>query len=515
LSLIAVSFGRSVERNTVRPVLRRRDFVRVAGAGLAGAALAGSGCSRSGGGEQAGPRNIVLIVIDTLRPDHLGCYGNERVRTPNIDALARESLRFTQVYPEAMPTVPARRSILTGRRAFPFRGWEPWQGLAKRAGWSPILPGTPTLPTILAKRGYWTAYVSDNPFLTHTDVFAPFRDSVHRYVRVMGQRGVLRPADTVPRSEAVRRLPPVMRTDRAIAQVRQYLANNGGGEVDEDTAAARVFGESERLLDEAAGRRPFLMVVDSFDPHEFWAPLRKDLERYADPGYDGTDIADVRYSWSDYLTGAELRHLRATYAASVTAVDRWLGHFLDGLRRRGLEKDTVVALVSDHGIYLGEHRLTGKSDSYLHPELIRVPLLLRDPGGRGAGAESGYYANTIDLAPTLLSMAGAQPSSRFEGADLSPLLDGASPAQERPYTYGGYGNFSFIRDEDWALVVRNDNGWRLLYDLGSDPGERRDVAARHPAVAQEMWERLLGEVGRRPPRYSLEWTQQPSRGLAG
>jgi arylsulfatase A-like enzyme len=501
---------------TVRGVLRRREFVRAAGAGLAGAALAGTGCRGSGdGAAQVAPRNIVLIVIDTLRPDHLGCYGNERMHTPNIDALARESLRFTRVFPEAMPTVPARRSILTGRRVYPFRGWEPWQGLAKRAGWSPIMPGTPTLPTLLAARGYWTAYVSDNPFLTHAGVFAPFRDSLDTYVRVLGQRGAIRPADTVPRSEAVRRLPRAMRTERAIGQVRQYLANNGGGKVDGEQAAARVFGEAERLLGEAAGRKPFLMVVDSFDPHELWAPLRKDLELYADPDYDGPDIADVRYTWSDYLTRDQLRHLRATYAASVTAVDRWLGRFLAGLRRRGLEQDTVVALVSDHGIYLGEHGLTGKSDSYLHPELIQVPLLLRDPGGRAAGASSDYWASTVDLAPTLLSMAGTRPLRRFEGTDLSPLLDGGAPREERAFAYGGYGNFSFIRDERWALVARNDNGWRLFYDLERDPRERRDVARRQAKAADAMWRRLLGEVGRRPPRYSLEWTQRPSRALLG
>jgi arylsulfatase A-like enzyme len=499
-------------------VLRRRDFVRAAGAGLAGAALAHAGC-RDGDGvhsvAQSRPRNIVLIVIDTLRPDHVGCYGNELVRTPNLDALAGESLRFTRVFPEAMPTVPARRSMLTGRRAYPFRGWEPWEGLAKRAGWSPILPGTPTLPTILRERGWWTAYVSDNPFLTHTPVFAPFRDSLDRYVRVMNQRGAIQPADSVPRAEAVRRLPPVMRTEAAIHQIRQYLANNGRGEVDEESAAACVFSESERLLGEAAARKPFLMVVDSFDPHEYWAPLREDLELYADPAYGGADIADVRYTWSDYLSDAELRHLRATYAAAVTAVDRWLGHFLTGLRRRGLERDTVVALVSDHGIYLGEHGLTGKSDSYLHPELIQVPLLLRDPDGRGAGGTSDYWASTIDLAPTLTAMAGARPSPLFEGTDLSPLLDGSEPAEGRAFAYGGYGNFSFVRDERWAYVVRNDNGWRLLYDLDRDPAERHDEAARQPEVAQRMWERLLGEVGPPPPRYSYEWTQRPSRGLAG
>jgi arylsulfatase A-like enzyme len=496
-------------------VLRRRDFVRAAGAGIAGAALAQVGCSGDDGAAAEAPRNIVLIVVDTLRPDHLGCYGSDWMHTPNIDALARESLRFTRVFPEAMPTVPARRSILTGRRAYPFRGWAPWEGLAKRAGWSPIMPGASTLPTILGRRGYWTAYVSDNPFLTHTDVFAPFRESVDDYVRVLGQRGARRPADSVPRGEAVRRLPPVMRTEPAIRQVRQYLANNGAGEVDEEQAASRVFASAERLLGEAARRKPFLMVVDSFDPHEFWAPLRRDLELYADPGYRGADIADVRYTWSDYLTSPQLRHLKATYAASVTAVDRWLGRFLGGLRRRGLESDTVVALVSDHGIYLGEHELTGKSDSYLHPELIQVPLLLRDPDGRAAGDTSDYRATTIDLAPTLLSMAGAPPSRRFEGTDLSPLLDGADPAEEREFSYGGYGNFSFIRDERWALVVRNDNGWRLLYDVEADPRELHDVADKHPRVVERMWRRLLGEVGKRPPRYSLAWTQQSSQGLDG
>ena len=144
-----------------------------------------------------------------------------------------------------------------------------------------------------------------------------------------------------------------------------------------------------------------------------------------------------------------------------------------------------------------------------------MPLLLRDPDGRGAGAKSDYYATTTDLAPTLLSMAGAPPSRRFEGADLSPLLDGAAPAEKREFAYGGYGNFSFVRDERWALVARNDNGWRLFYDLERDPREQRDVARRQARQADAMWRRLVEEVGRRPPRYSLEWTQRPSRALPG
>lgn len=486
--------------------------MRAAGAGVVGAALAGCGGGAPFVGAGAS-RNIVLVVIDSLRADHLGCYGNEVVRTPNIDALARESLRFTDVFPEAMPTVPARRAILTGRRSYPFRGWEPWEGLSKRPGWTPISRGVPSLPTILRERGYWTAYVSDNPFLSHADVFEPFRRSVDRYVREIGPRGERRPASSVPRSEAVRRVPPVMRTEASVARVRQYLANNGAGRRDSEQAASRVFSSAAGLLGEAARRRPFALVVDSFDPHELWTPLRSDLELYADPAYDGSDIADVRYTWSDYLTGAQLRHLRATYAASVTAVDRWLGVFLDALHSRGLERDTVVALVSDHGVYLGDHGLTGKSESYLHPELIRVPLLLRDPDGRGAGAASDYYATTVDLAPTLMSLAGARAHPGFDGGDLSPALEGTAPSLPRRFAYGGYGNFSFVRDKRWAYVVRNDNGWRLLYDLQRDPHERADVAASHPDVADRMWRRLLGEIGKRPPRYSTSWQQRPPQRL--
>ena len=87
--------------------------------------------------------NVVLIVVDTLRTDHV--YG-DRARTPNIDALARRGLSFTRCYPEAMPTVPARRSIMTGRRAFPFTGWRPWRGMIQEPGWEPIAEGCQPAP---------------------------------------------------------------------------------------------------------------------------------------------------------------------------------------------------------------------------------------------------------------------------------------------------------------------------------------------------------------------------------
>jgi arylsulfatase A-like enzyme len=469
----------------------------VAGAGaLAFDPFSGASASES--------RNVVLIIVDSLRADHLRCYGAREMRTPNIDALARESVRFTRVYPEAMPTMPARRSILSGRRAYPFRGWEPWAGMAKRPGWQPIQPGADSLVTAFRRAGRWTAYVTDNPFLGFTRVLEPFRSTPRRFVRLEGQRGLRRPRESVSRRAALRRLPPgPLRTDARVASIQQYLANNGRGHNEEELCASRVFRAAAKLLPDARRRRPFLMVVDCFDPHEPWIPPRRYLDMYGDPDYRGYEIADVGYTRaSRYLSDRHLGRLRTTYKASVTMTDRWIGYFLDRLWALGLDDSTTIMLVSDHGIFLGEHDWTGKGPSLLHPELIHVPMLLRDPGGAGAGTTSGWFASTHDVAPTLASLAGVARPGSFEGADLSPVLNGGIPAERRPYAVGGYGNNSFVRDGRWAYMTRNDWERERLYDVHADRAERRDVSASRKDVIRTMRARVRLAAGGRPPVYS-------------
>jgi arylsulfatase A-like enzyme len=498
-------------RESARVELRRRDLLKTAGAGAAALGLGGCGlvdALSAGTDKRERPRNIVLIVIDTLRPDHVGVYGGS-ARTPSLDALAHESLRFTRVYPEAMATVPARRSIVTAKRVYPFDAWQPWYGMAKRPGWQPMPPGTENISTMMRRRGYWTGYVSDNPFLSHSAPFEPFRRTWDRYVAVLGQRGERRDAHTVPRSEAVRRLPPIMREEHLIWRVRQFLADNGRGVHEAEHAAARVFRWGEKVMRQAGRRKPFLLVVDSFSPHELWAPPRKYLDMYTDSELPG--IADVRYRNSDYLTKAQIRLVKATYAASLTMVDTWLGHFMRELKKQGREKDTVVGLVSDHGIFLGEHELTGKSDSYLFEELIHVPLMLRSPDGRAAGQKSDYFATTVDVGPTLMTMAGHEPPDGLDGTDLSPLLDGDQPAAKRPFAYGGYANFSFVREDRWKLIARNDTSWNMLFDIAADPHEWRELSGRHPQVVRRLWKQLLEKTESRPPRYSKSFMESTPR----
>ncbi len=498
-------------------MLTRRTF---AGTGLAaGAGLAAGGWGALG--RALGPaerRNVVLIVIDSLRADHVGCYGAQRMHTPNLDQLARSAVRFTSVYPEAMPTVPARRSLMSGRRAYPFRGWEPWAGMAKRPGWEPIRPGAETLISSFRRAGWWTAYVTDNPFIGYTGTFEPFRRSAHRFVRIDGQRGARRPRTRVPRSAALKRLPPgPLRREARVRSIQQYLANNGGADNEAQQAAARVFTSAAAVLRVAKRHPRFLMVVDCFDPHEPWAPPRRYLDMYGDPDYDGYEIADVGYTRaSNYLSERHLRRLRTTYKACVTMTDRWLGAFLEALWKLGLDDSTAILLTSDHGVLLGEHDWTGKAPSLLHPELIHVPMLLREPGGAGAGAKSDWFASTHDVAPTLASLAGVRRPASFEGADLSPILTGGAPAEPRTYAVGGYGNNTYVRDHRWAYIVKNDGREERLYDLSSDRSERHDVAARRREVRAEMRRRVRRAAGGRPPFYSERQVRaEPRRGFGG
>ena len=139
--------------------------------------------------------------------------------------------------------------------------------MAKRPGWQPLPPGTENIGTIMKRHGYWTAYVSDNPFLSHSAPFEPFRRTWDRYVPVLGQRGERRDAHNVPRSEAVRRLPPIMREEHLIWRVRQFLADNGRGVDETQHAAARVFKWGEKVCMRILDRSNTTLGLDKLINH--------------------------------------------------------------------------------------------------------------------------------------------------------------------------------------------------------------------------------------------------------
>jgi arylsulfatase A-like enzyme len=442
-------------------------------------------------------------VIDSLRTDYVGAYGS-RVRTPNIDALTRDGLRFTRAFPEAMPTVPARNSMLSGRRAFPFRGWHDHRGLIAQPGWSPLRDVPGALPALLRRAGWWTAYVTDNPFLGFAGPYERLRGSFDRFVRVGGQLGGSRPLSSVPPDVMRHWLHPAIRGAKR-ERVGLYLANSRYWDDERRSFAARVFSGATAVLEEAARRRPFALMVDAYEPHEPWTPPPRYLRMYGDPDWRGPEPAMPHYartaSWlSPHERGPVLRRLRDLYAAEVTMTDRWLGVLLDRLHELGLEDDTVILLVSDHGILLGEHGWTGKISTALHPALIRVPLIVVDPRRGRRARQSDWFASTHDVAPTLLSLAGVRVPERMEGADLSRPLRGRR-LPRRPYAFGGYSNEFYIRTDRWAMWATNRPGGFHLFDLRRDPGEFHDVAGRHPDLVRQLYALVRERAGGSLPYY--------------
>jgi arylsulfatase A-like enzyme len=476
----------------VKKTLTRRDFLKAAGAGVAGTALlGGAGCASGGGPEM----NVVLVILDSLRKDHVGAYGNGWIRTPNLDALAKESLLFTRAYPESLPTICARRAIHTGFRSFPFRDRPSEQESAPTYGWLPIPWDQATLAETLETAGYQTMLVTDtyHQFRPPMDFNRGFK--VYHWIR--GQ-------------EKDRYKPPLSASDPEAQKqyllhgealkARQYLANIRDRRTEEDWFAPRVFLRATELLEGASRREPFFLVVDSYDPHEPWDPPEKYTALY-DEGYDGPEPFTSLYGSDDYLTDRQLRRMRALYAGEVTMVDRWLGNFLDRMAELKLFENTLLILLSDHGHALGEHGYTGKPHYALWPELTDIVFLIRRPDARGGGRTSDHFASTHDVAPTILGFLGLEPRSPMEGQDLSVLLEGKGPGP-RPHFTLGYSEFAWARDERYAMFGRNDGTKARLYDLSADPGMNSDVAGANPDVVRRMFdEYVIGDAGGPLPTY--------------
>ena len=236
---------------------------------------------------------MLVIIVDSLRADHV--FG-DRARTPNMDELMRAGLSFTRTYPEAMPTVPARNSILAGRRMFPFRNWRDRPGFLDSPGWEPLTGLDNSLPGVLRRAGWWTGYVTDNPFLGFSTGYERLRRGFDLFEATGGQLGRVRPLSSVPDQTLRHWLHPTIRSSPGIRlRVRKYMANSRNWDDDARSFAARVFRGGADALGTAAKRRPFALFVDTYEPHEPWTPPRRFVDLYGDPDYHGAEPSMPRY----------------------------------------------------------------------------------------------------------------------------------------------------------------------------------------------------------------------------
>jgi arylsulfatase A-like enzyme len=425
--------------------------------------------------------NLIVIVVDTLRTDALGCYGGTRSRTPNIDALARRSALFLDAYAEALPTLPARRALYTGRRVFPSVLYEGGDSLgAAWRGWHGLYDEDLTLAETLRDAQYTTALVSD----VHHQ-FKPVMNFHRGFMSWRWIRGIETDTfQTGPRSQIYL---DGYAAERYVAAddyyALAYLQNRCHWKREEDWPTARLFAEASSWLENNAGEnQPFYLHLESFAPHECWDPPDSYYSPYAPPGYGGPRLFSPPQD-AGRLAPLELEHVRALYWGYVAFVDAMIGRFLAAAERMGALDRTVVALVADHGTFLGERGGIGKGEGSLRRQLTQVPLLIAHPERLWAGRRVGGFVQHPDLMPTLLDTLGVGIPSRVTGESLKPLLDAGEPSR-RERIVSGWNDHGAIRTRDWLYIGRWNPGeaYEELYDLPRDPQELDDVLPLNPAL---------------------------------
>jgi len=457
--------------------------------------------------------NLIVICIDSLRRDHLGCYGNSWIRTPNFDRFAGESIVFDGFNLNAIPTVPFRRALMLGRRIWPFKdSAKPAKDAISILGWQPMKNDETTFQEALQKAGFVTGMISDveNNFRPGCN----FHKGFHSWQFLRGQEGDN--AGTGRGSlSAEPFMHPALENTRGQEFLEQYLRNIDSRRTEEDYFAPRIFRTSQEWLEKNARYyEKFYLYIDSFDPHEPWDPPGEYVDFY-DPGYTGKEIIFPQAGPIEDLSQEELKHIRALYAGEVSMVDRWFGHFMEKFYNMGLHEDTAVLVVSDHGHPLGEHGVIRKLEHVLYPELLDAALMLRVPDAAYHGKRTDAIVQEYDIAPTLLNLLGVEVPDTMDGSDFWPVITG-DKERIHEYAAGGYNAHAYVRDQRYHYFRSLKEGSRrFLFNLEKDPDMKQNVADTETEAAALMENRLIKAMDgwELPEQVGIHSYRMPYRGL--
>lgn len=442
--------------------------------------------------------NVVMIVADTFRRDHLGAYGNPQIRTPNLDRLAASSVVFDHHLISSFPTMPTRADFLTGRFSYTFMGWEP------------LPAGLDTLPAMLSRAGYLTMGVVDTPFFIR-DGYGYDR-GFDDFIWIRGQGD-----DTRPHERADARALWRSESDRLVA---------------------RTMTAADNWL-ERHHHEPFFLYVDTWDPHEPWDPPDYYAKLYR-PNFKGPALYPAYAKWRDAgLTQDDVDTAHAAYCGKVTMVDRWIGMLLNKLDVLGVATNTIVVFTSDHGHYFGEHGYFGKAEwihdpdaklsadaevptwfsqswlltigwSPLYQELTRIPFIVRAPGV--AAGRRKALTTAPDIPATILDLVGIEQPAQVQGRSVREVLTGRAP-EHRPFVvsswplYFAKGELTSAVDSrrrkiasympvtvstrDWSLIMGGPAEAPELYDLKKDPQESTNVWTENVADGAGLFQSAI------------------------
>jgi len=456
--------------------MKRRDFLRgmlgVAGSvTMAGntAARAGLAVGNATSRVRLGRRrpNVIYILADDLGYGDLGCYGQKKIRTPNLDRMAAEGMRFTQHYAGTTVCAPARCSLMTGLHT----GHCHVRGNKGTNGYDlPIPDGTFTLAELFKRAGYVTGCFGKWGLGGPETEGHPNNQGFDEFFGYLGQ-------------------------GKAHFYWPAFLWHNA-----EQVVLDRQVYSHDLITDHALQfvhdhrDRPFFMYLPYTIPHaELRVPEDEIIQSYRALGWPETPYYGSHYG--DQPTP------HAAFAAMIARMDRDIGRLLSLLKTLGLEEDTVVMFSSDNGphseggadptFFNSRGGLRGKKRD-LYEGGIRVPFIVRWPGRVRAGAVSDHISAFWDVLPTCAELIDVPAPADLDGVSFLPELLGRSQ-REHEYLYWEFheqGGKQALRQGDWKAVRLNMKTVAdppvQLYNLRTDPTESTDVAAQHPAVAQRL-----------------------------
>ncbi len=390
------------------------------------------------------PPNLVVLMIDTARADHLGYHAYERPTTPRIDALAAQSVRFMNHYSHSSRTGPAVASLFTGLHPRSHGVVNPITHFNAKGT---LATDQRTLAEILRERGYRCYGVVGNFNVSRRFGFAQGFDAFD----------FVRPSRAPKLNRSVERLP---------------------------------------LQDPTS---PFFLYVHYMDPHSTYAAPPPFDTAFVDPGYAGP-ITGAHSQLDEIVAGTlvaaapDRAHLTALYDQELRFLDEQIGHLLDHLDELGVAGETLVVLVADHGEEFWDHGSVFHGYT-LYEEQLRVPFLVRDPRmaeGRAVDAITRH----VDVLPTLLELLGvpAPEKPALQGRSLASHVRGDGPAPGDGPVYAQVSIKAAKTVQSYALRVgpwkwierREPSAGEELYDLASDPGETRNLVNERPEVAERM-----------------------------
>jgi len=415
--------------------------------------------------------NVIVLMLDTLRPDHLGCHGNAEVKTPHMDRFAQQGVLFETAYAEFPNTIPARTCFVSGMYTFPCR---PWQALQSE---------DLHVAEMFRDAGYHTVAMSDTPFNNGANMDRGFEEFHH-----FKTGKCLPPADG-------RELPDISHAffppGYPEKEVNYYARTLGNIQLCREkygkTPGEHFFGEVCGWLEQNRDKQ-FFLWVDSFQPHEPWDAGEPYRSMYGPQfGYEGRYLPMPMAPDADqWMMPEDVEHVRALYKAGVTETDDLLGGVFARLDELGLSEDTLVLLLSDHGMPLMEHGLLRKFGYPLYDELARIVWMARLPGQLPAGKRVPSLVSNVDFLPTLLSLTGVSVDSELEGQDLVPLIEGEADKVRDRLFLGAYNYRTGVRTETHKFIDNRGERPNELFDMIADPLESENLAADQPQISADL-----------------------------